>query len=176
MSTDQLLSEDNSKRGVKRPRDSQDNDNNDSQASQPVKINENIASTIQNHTDIHSSTSNNVTTTEKVSTSEHSNQKQGEVNSDSEEIGPAPPPSENGQEQPVKKKVKTLKFAKVYLAELPSAEMYERSYMHRDVVTHIAVTRTDYIITASQDGHVKFWKKLPVGIEFVKHFRAHSGT
>lgn len=37
--------------------------------------------------------------------------------------------------------------------------------------------RTDFIITASQDGHVKFWKKKEEeGIEFVKHFRSHLGT
>jgi peptidylprolyl isomerase domain and WD repeat-containing protein 1 len=24
-------------------------------------------------------------------------------------------------------------------------------------------------------GHVKFWKKSPEGVEFVKHFRAHLG-
>ncbi len=35
--------------------------------------------------------------------------------------------------------------------------------------------RTDFIVTASSDGHVKFWKKLEDGIEFVKHFRAHLG-
>lgn len=53
--------------------------------------------------------------------------------------------------------------------------MYERSYMHRDNVTHTAVSRKDFIITASKDGHVKFWKKKPEGVEFVKHFRAHVG-
>ncbi|XP_022087766.1 peptidylprolyl isomerase domain and WD repeat-containing protein 1-like isoform X2 [Acanthaster planci] len=47
--------------------------------------------------------------------------------------------------------------------------------MHRDVITHIAVSKTEYIITASCDGHVKFWKKQDLGIEFVKHFRAHLG-
>lgn len=37
--------------------------------------------------------------------------------------------------------------------------------------------RTDFVITASQDGHVKFWKKREdEGIEFVKHFRSHLGT
>ena len=36
--------------------------------------------------------------------------------------------------------------------------------MHRDVVTHVTVTSTDFIITASQDGHIKFWKKLEVGL------------
>lgn len=45
--------------------------------------------------------------------------------------------------------------------------------MHRDVITHIVVTKTDFIITASVDGHVKFWKKMEEGIEFVKHFRSH---
>lgn len=29
------------------------------------------------------------------------------------------------------------------------------------------------MITASCDGHVKFWKKQEDLIEFVKHFRAH---
>lgn len=49
--------------------------------------------------------------------------------------------------------------------------------MHRKVVTHTAVAPiTDFIITASVDGHVKFWKKLPKGIEFVKHFLSHLGT
>ncbi len=37
--------------------------------------------------------------------------------------------------------------------------------------------RTDFIITASCDGHVKFWKKKDEeGIEFVKHFRSHMGV
>lgn len=36
--------------------------------------------------------------------------------------------------------------------------------------------RTGFIITASCDGHVKFWKKCEeAGIEFVKHFRSHLG-
>lgn len=36
--------------------------------------------------------------------------------------------------------------------------------------------RSDFILTASQDGHVKFWKKKEdEGIEFVKHFRSHLG-
>ena len=33
--------------------------------------------------------------------------------------------------------------------------------------------RTNFLITASCDGHVKFWKKQDELIEFVKHFRAH---
>ena len=59
------------------------------------------------------------------------------------------------------------------LGTMPSAEMYERSYMHRDHVTHVVVTSTDFIVTASRDGQIKFWKKMQKGLEFVKHFRAH---
>lgn len=31
-------------------------------------------------------------------------------------------------------------------------------------------------MTGSVDGHVKFWKKMEEGIEFVKHFRSHLGN
>ena len=46
---------------------------------------------------------------------------------------------------------------------LPSAKTYEVSYMHRDVVIAAITTKTFFIITASSDGHVKFWKKAPEG-------------
>ncbi|KAJ2710717.1 Peptidylprolyl isomerase domain and WD repeat containing protein 1, partial [Coemansia spiralis] len=62
------------------------------------------------------------------------------------------------------------------LGQLPSAQMYERSYMHRDVVDGVVVARTGFVITLSRDGHVKFWKKRDSGIEFVKDFRAHLGA
>jgi len=38
------------------------------------------------------------------------------------------------------------------------------------------LSRTDFIITCSCDGHIKFWKKQETGIEFVKHFRGHLGN
>ena len=39
------------------------------------------------------------------------------------------------------------------------------------------IYRSDFIVTASCDGHVKFWKKKEEeGIEFVKHFRSHLGN
>lgn len=59
---------------------------------------------------------------------------------------------------------------------LPSAENYERSFMHKDIVTECIVTATDFLITSSLDGHVKFWK-LTVGgsVEFVKSYLAHQG-
>ncbi|ESN92551.1 hypothetical protein HELRODRAFT_107948 [Helobdella robusta] len=75
------------------------------------------------------------------------------------------------------KKLKVLKHEKVYIENLPSAESYEKSYMHRDVVNYVAVTKTDFVITTSCDGHLKLWKKNDGdGIEFVKHFRCHTSS
>nr|XP_027083935.1 peptidyl-prolyl cis-trans isomerase CYP71-like [Coffea arabica] len=82
-------------------------------------------------------------------------------------VGPGPAP------QPRRKR--PLQFEKAYLDSLPSANMYEKSYMHRDVVTHVAVSPAEFFITGSADGHLKFWKKKPIGIEFAKHFRSHLG-
>ncbi|VDO60754.1 unnamed protein product [Haemonchus placei] len=67
-----------------------------------------------------------------------------------------------------------LKFESTYLRSIPSASQYEKSFMHRDIITDVIATETDFIITASCDGHLKFWKKkYAEGIEFVKHFRCH---
>ena len=74
------------------------------------------------------------------------------------------------------KKRRVLEYEAVYLDNLPMGVNYERSFMHRDMVTHVKVTPTDFVVTASQDGHIKFWKKMEVGVEFVKHFRAHMGV
>ncbi|PSN40014.1 Peptidylprolyl isomerase domain and WD repeat-containing protein 1 [Blattella germanica] len=52
-------------------------------------------------------------------------------------VGPLP------SEAAKPKKVKVLKHEQLYLGNLPSAESYERSYMHRDVITHIVVTKSD---------------------------------
>ncbi|XP_005997502.1 peptidylprolyl isomerase domain and WD repeat-containing protein 1 [Latimeria chalumnae] len=96
--------------------------------------------------------------------------KKGNEQEEGEEwIGPLP------TEATHRKKRKVLEYERVYLDNLPSAAMYERSYMHRDIITHIECSKTDFITTASQDGHVKFWKKKEEGIEFVKHFRSHLG-
>ncbi|CAD6195588.1 unnamed protein product [Caenorhabditis auriculariae] len=71
-------------------------------------------------------------------------------------------------------KLKTLKYEAEYLKSIPSSSQYEKSFMHRDVISHVLATQTDFIITASVDGHLKFWKKkYAEGIEFVKHFRCH---
>lgn len=34
-----------------------------------------------------------------------------------------------------------LAYEQVYLENLPSAEMYEKSYMHRDIITHTVCTK-----------------------------------
>lgn len=94
---------------------------------------------------------------------------------DSDSDGPMPAPAPAPKR--ASKKPKTLAFEAAYVANLPSAAMYERSYMHRDVVTHVVVApETQFVVTASRDGHVKFWKKMSRGIEFVKHYKAHVGA
>ncbi|GAB1604656.1 uncharacterized protein LOC115226510 [Argonauta hians] len=86
-------------------------------------------------------------------------------------VGPMP------HEATKPKKKKVLQYERVYLDNLPCAETYECSYMHRDIISHVTVTRSGFILTASIDGHVKFWRKLEEsGIEFVKHFRSHLGN
>ena len=48
--------------------------------------------------------------------------------------------------------------------------------MHKDQLSFVTVTPyTDFLITSSVDGVVKFWKKVAVGIESVKEFRGHVG-
>lgn len=47
-------------------------------------------------------------------------------------------------------KVNTLKFL-IYVFFIVLCR-YEKSYMHRDVVTHVAVSSADFFITGSVDG------------------------
>ena len=107
--------------------------------------------------------------------------------SSEDEVGPQIPesvekdsskPESEDNEKPLgkTKKRKKLEFEKVYLEDLPNSDRYEKSFMHRDVVTHTLTTAGGFIVTASADGHIKFWKKDVDGIEFVKHFRAHIGN
>ncbi len=63
---------------------------------------------------------------------------------------------------------KVLEFQDLYLAALPNQARYEQSFMHAEHVTHVVVSASDFVVTASADGRVKFWKKKTVGIEFVK--------
>ncbi|KAJ3158430.1 Peptidyl-prolyl cis-trans isomerase cyp15 [Geranomyces michiganensis] len=97
----------------------------------------------------------------------------GQDDESDDDVGPMPIPE--GAPAP-KRKVRVLKHESLYLENLPSADMYERSLMHRDIVNFVAITKTDFLITTSVDGHVKFWKKTEKGLEFVKHFRSHLGA
>lgn len=56
------------------------------------------------------------------------------------------------------------------LNHLPSANLYEWSYMHKAIITFTLCTKQNYILTSSFDGHVKFWHKTVENIEFVKDF------
>jgi peptidylprolyl isomerase domain and WD repeat-containing protein 1 len=75
-----------------------------------------------------------------------------------------------------KKKRRKLPYEKLYLAAMPTSTRYSKSLMHRDQLFSITFTPvTDFLITSSVDGVVKFWKKTTSGIEFVKQFGAHNG-
>jgi peptidylprolyl isomerase domain and WD repeat-containing protein 1 len=74
-----------------------------------------------------------------------------------------------------RKRRRTLPYEALYLAGLPDASRYYKSLMHRDTLSFVTLTpHSHFLVTASADGHVKFWKKQEVGIEFVKHYKAHT--
>lgn len=89
---------------------------------------------------------------------------------DDDDFGPALPSSAP------KKKKRRLPYEKLYIAALPGASRYSKSLMHREQLCFTTFTPyTDFLITSSIDGVVKFWKKDFGGVEFVKEFRAHTG-
>ncbi len=96
--------------------------------------------------------------------------------SSEDEFGPSLP-SAVADGAPSRKKRRKLAHEKLYVAALPSSTRYSRSLMHRDQVFSADFTpHTDFLVTASVDGVVKFWKeKGGSGLEFVKEFRAHNG-
>ncbi|KAG6909126.1 hypothetical protein DXG01_001878 [Tephrocybe rancida] len=89
---------------------------------------------------------------------------------DDDDVGPMPMPADAGG---AKKKRKVLLHERLYLDHLPDTDQYHKSFMHRDTINFCVVTKTDFLITTSVDGHLKLWKKQEEGIEFVKHYRAH---
>ncbi|KAG9242975.1 hypothetical protein BJ878DRAFT_512852 [Calycina marina] len=75
-----------------------------------------------------------------------------------------------------KKKRRKLPYEKLYVSALPASPRYSKSLMHKDQLSFVTMTHlTDFLITSSVDGVVKFWKKGADGIEFVKEFKAHIG-
>ena len=91
--------------------------------------------------------------------------------SDDDDIGPALPSAEAP-----KKRRRKLPYERQYVAALPTSTRYSKSLMHKDQLSFCTFTpHTDFLITSSVDGYVKFWKKVSGGIEFVKEFKAHNG-
>ncbi|KAI1166466.1 cyclophilin-type peptidyl-prolyl cis-trans isomerase [Nemania serpens] len=74
-----------------------------------------------------------------------------------------------------KKKRRVLPYEKLFVDALPRSSRYSKSLMHKEQLSFVTVTRTEFLITSSVDGVVKFWKKGAQGIEFVKEFKAHQG-
>ncbi|EAS27312.3 peptidyl-prolyl cis-trans isomerase cypE [Coccidioides immitis RS] len=101
---------------------------------------------------------------------EEESQENDEVSSSEDDYGPALPTA-----QP-KKKRRKLPYEKLYINALPASPRYSKSLMHKEQLSFVVVTpQTDFLITSSIDGVVKFWKKMAVSVEFVKEFRAHLG-
>ena len=76
-----------------------------------------------------------------------------------------------------KKKRRVLPYEKLYISALPKSTRYSKSLMHKEQLSFLTMTPvTEFLITCSIDGAVKFWKKVAAGIEFVKEFKAHQGA
>lgn len=90
-----------------------------------------------------------------------------ESEEEEEEQGPQPEAAHDSASQdgettaatPSKRKRRDPNEARVLLSELPSSSLYEVSYMHRAAVVDCAFTATDFLVSASDDGVVKLWKK-----------------
>ncbi|KAL7628213.1 Peptidyl-prolyl cis-trans isomerase cyp15 [Parahypoxylon ruwenzoriense] len=91
--------------------------------------------------------------------------------SDEDDMGPQLPSTTGAP----KKKRRVLPYEKLYIEALPKSPRYSKSLMHKEQLSFVNVTRSDFLITTSVDGVVKFWKKVGQGIEFVKEFKAHQG-
>ena len=61
------------------------------------------------------------------------------VDESDDDIGPMPATAI--EDKASQKKRRVLKHEKLYLDRLPSADRYFRSFMHRDVLTFVAVAR-----------------------------------
>jgi len=90
--------------------------------------------------------------------------------SSDDDLGPALPSTVP------KKKRRKLPYQKLYISALPASSRYSKSLMHKDQLAYVTITPfTDFLVTSSVDGVVKFWKKVAEGIESVKEFKAHVG-
>ncbi|KAI0172047.1 hypothetical protein GGR52DRAFT_453162 [Hypoxylon sp. FL1284] len=101
----------------------------------------------------------------------HSDFAENDSSSDDDDMGPQLPSTTSAP----KKKRRVLPHEKLYVQALPKSARYSKSLMHKEQISFINVTQSDFLITTSVDGVVKFWKKIAEGIEFVKEFKAHQG-
>ncbi len=111
----------------------------------------------------------------------------GEMNSLKAEDESAP------NEEPPKKRHRAAKTSRT-LEEIPTSAHYHISFMHKATVSHVVSSaRHGYVITACEEGIVKFWKRTSAEpgeeqsanhtqmdpatpcLEFVKSFTAHIG-
>ena len=93
-----------------------------------------------------------------------------DTSSDDDDFGPTLP-----SDAPPKKRRK-LPYEKLYISALPASARYSKSLMHRDQLAFVTITPfTDFLVTSSVDGVVKFWKKTVGDVESVKEFKAHTG-
>uniref|UniRef100_A0A8I3WVZ1 Uncharacterized protein n=1 Tax=Callithrix jacchus TaxID=9483 RepID=A0A8I3WVZ1_CALJA len=83
-------------------------------------------------------------------------------------------------------KKKVLAFERVCLDNLPSASIYERSYVHRDVITHVVSTSYFYklhtspltqiqlnpvykaVVSSDKSGMIEYWTGPPLKYKFPK--------
>ncbi|ORY82468.1 peptidyl-prolyl cis-trans isomerase cyp15 [Protomyces lactucae-debilis] len=80
---------------------------------------------------------------------------------------------QHGSTPPRIKRRKIKPNQKLLLQRLPQLPRYVRSYMHRAQVSSIhTASASSFVVTASEDGATKLWKKQAIGVEFVKQFRA----
>ncbi|KAL9051436.1 MAG: hypothetical protein Q9162_006005 [Coniocarpon cinnabarinum] len=89
------------------------------------------------------------------------------------DVGPSLPST-----TPARKKRRVLPHEHLYVAALPDGRRYSRSLMHKDQLFSTTFTpHTSFLITASVDGQVSFWKKAgrDEHVDFVKEFKAHTG-
>ncbi|KAI1003086.1 Peptidyl-prolyl cis-trans isomerase [Podosphaera aphanis] len=109
---------------------------------------------------------------EKPNTGKRSrSEEDGTSSDDDEDVGPQLP-----SEGSTHKKRRKLPYEKLYISALPKSKRYSKSLMHKEQLAFVTMTPlTDFLITSSIDGVVKFWKKVSEGIEFVKEFKAHIG-
>ncbi len=99
---------------------------------------------------------------------------------------------ETGVEEDLRKKRSRTSHGSLILEAIPASAHYQVSFMHRATVTHITSSvRHGYVVTACEEGIVKFWKRTSADppeeqigsdkdpptpcLEFVKSFTAHIG-